>query len=362
MLLCFSSCGIKGKDKKESAEKTKTSVSSAATESTTASTTSTTRSTTAASTKKSTKTDKTSSVPYDGRPRLINSVLVIGDRAMEPYYHSDSNAEKYSGVINKTAASMPEGVRFFSILCPTAVEFYGTAEYRQGARSQLSSIQKVYSRINDDIITVDAYSELADKTDDYIYFRSDHHWTARGAYCAYKAFCEASGNTAPALESYKSYRINDFLGTLYSTTKVPAIAANPDYVECFEPAAKTETRVYNSAEMNEQTAVTINAVAKQVNSSNKYLAFIAGDEPLEKITTSNKNGRKVLVLKESFGNAFVPFLCGNYEEIFVVDPRLLTFNLSDFVSANSINDVIAINYLFAIGNSVYCKALGSMTP
>ena len=101
-------------------------------------------------------------------------------------------------------------------------------------------------------------------------------------------------------------------------------------------------------------------VARAVNSDNKYLAFIGGDQPLEKIVTSNKNGKKILVIKESYGNALVPFLCDNYEEVYVVDPRKTNFNLASFVKNQSIDEVLMINYTFAMANETYKNALQAM--
>ena len=66
-------------------------------------------------------------------------------------------------------------------------------EFHTGSHSQKDMISSAYSQMTDDIIKVDIYSKLAERTDQYIYFRTDHHWTARGAYFAYVAFCEAKG-------------------------------------------------------------------------------------------------------------------------------------------------------------------------
>ena len=305
--------------------------------------------------------ENTAEVTPDDQASIQGSVLVTGTRALEIYYHSDDNAKYYTDIINKTAKSLPEGVKFYSMLCPTAMEFYGTAQYREGVHSQRDSIQKTYSMLDPSIIKVDAYSNLVDNVKDYIYFRTDHHWTARGAYCGYQAFCEASGNTAPALSSFATHRLDGFLGSLFKTTQSSVLSNNPDYVECFDLTVDAQNTVYASPEMTPGSGVSTYIVAQTVNDSNKYLAFIAGDQPLEKITTSVKNGKKILVIKESYGNAFVPFLCNNYEEIYVIDPRWIDMNIADFVATNGIGEVIAINYMFAIGNKTYCNALGAMS-
>lgn len=306
--------------------------------------------------------ENTAAVTPDSEASMQGSVLIAGNRALEIYYHSDTNAQNYANLINKTAKAMPEGVRFFSMLCPTAVEFYGTAQYREGVHSQRDSIQKVYSLYDkSSVITVDAYSNLVDNVKDYIYFRSDHHWTARGAYCGYTAFCDVSGNTAPALTAFSTRRIDGFLGSLYKASQATVLKNNPDFVECFDLTVDAQNMVYPNQYMNEGDGVPTYVIANEINDGNKYLAFIAGDQPLEKITTSVKNGKKILVIKESYGNALVPFLCNNYEEVYVIDPRWIDMNLADFVATNQINDVLAINYMFAIGNQKYCNALSAMT-
>ena len=212
--------------------------------------------------------------------------------------------------------------------------------------------------LDDSIIKVDAYSSLVDKSKEYIYFRTDHHWTARGAYYAYSAFCDAAGATAPAITDFKTHNIDGFVGSLYRSSQASVLKKDPDYVECFELLVDATNMVYSSQAMTDGTKTYI--VANKVSGDNKYLAFISGDQPIEKITTSVKNGKKILVLKESFGNAFVPFLCNNYEEVYVVDPRKIDMNLPEFVKTNGIQEVLAINYSFGLSNKTYCSALNNL--
>lgn len=290
---------------------------------------------------------------------VTSSILIANKRAMELFSYSDSMLNNYASLINNIAKSVGDNATVYSLVAPTSIEFYGTKQYRTGSHSQRNAIEKLYGMFSKEVQTVDAYSVLAKNTDEYIYFKTDHHWTARGAYCAYTAFCNKKNITPRSLEDYADQgRIpGDFLGTLYAQTKSDALAKNPDYVEFFKPE-NVEGKIYSSAEMTDPMSFYV--VARNVNSSNKYLAFIAGDQPLEKITTQNKNGKKIIVLKESYGNAFVPFLCNDYEEIYVLDPRKLTFNLKDFVVKNSIDDVLLINYAFGMSNPIYTKALGEM--
>lgn len=303
--------------------------------------------------------ENTAAVTPDNEATVKNSIIISHDRAMEIYTYSEDNANKYAALINKTAKAMPQGVKFYSLLAPTSVEFYGTKTYREGRHSQLDAIDKIYSKLDKNIVTVDAYTPLMNNADEYIFFRTDHHWTARGAYYAYSAFCNASGNTAPLLDSFATHNIDNFVGSLYRTSQAQALKNNPDYVECFQLQVDASHTVYTTPEMTDGVSTYI--VAKKVNSDNKYLAFVSGDQPLGVIETGVTNGKKILVIKESFGNAFIPFLCNNYEEIYIVDPRRIDMYLPDFVEEHGIQEVMAINYCFGISNSTYTTELDKLT-
>ncbi len=304
------------------------------------------------------KTEKKTRTVKETEGSVKGALLISGKRAMEIFTFVKSTSESYAKLVNKVADSMPENVNVYSLLAPTSVEFYGGRTYCTGVHSQKTAIDTAYKAMNKRVKTVDAYSFLEEAEDEYIYFRTDHHWTARGAYCGYKAFCEASGNTPVDINVLETGKIDGFVGSLYKTSNANVLKDNPDYVEYFKTRVDVDGKVYQSSEMKDGIKFFI--VARSVNSSNKYLAFIAGDQPLEKIVTSNKNGKKILVTKESYGNALVPFLCDNYEEVYVVDPRNINFNLPKFMKDNSIENILMINYTFAMSNKRFCDALGEM--
>ena len=301
--------------------------------------------------------ENTAAVTPDEDATVKGTIILSGDRAMEIYTYSETSAKRYASIINSLAKSVPTA-KVYSIIAPTSVEFYGTKKYRSGEHSQHDAIKNVYSMLDSSVTAVDVYSPIMEKADEYIYFRTDHHWTARGAYYAYTAFCKAANTTAPDISSYTTHKIDGFLGSLYRQTQSSALKNNPDYVECFELLTQAENTVYTSSAMTD--GVKTYVVAKKVSGDNKYLAFISGDQPLEKITTGVTNGKKILVIKESFGNAFVPFLCNNYQEVYVVDPRKIDMNLPEFVKNNGIDEVLAVNYCFGMSNKFYCDSLEAL--
>lgn len=284
-------------------------------------------------------------------------IVIQGDRAMEMYAANKKDIKAYADAINRLAASVPNA-KVYNMLVPTAMEFYGPEEYHSANHSQQYGIQLAYDQMSNQVTCVDAYSKIAPHINDYLYFRTDHHWTARGAYYGYTALAEAAGFGVKPLSTYQSGRIDGFVGTMYGYTNAEVLKNNPDYVEYFMPQTEATGQYYSTADMTDGRNLRI--ITTEVSNTNKYLAFIQGDNPLVKIHTANANGRSILVIKESYGNALVPFLVDSYETIYVVDPRKIEMNLADFVNRNGVQEVLAINYTLITGNKSYMTAFNKL--
>ena len=102
------------------------------------------------------------------------------------------------------------------------------------------------------------------------------------------------------------------------------------------------------------------------NNSNKYLCFLGGDHPAAVIETAVEDGPVCLVLKESYGNAFVPFLTSHYSKIIVIDPRefnregMPSLDLEKFSAEQGVDDVLVLNYPFMINSAAYVKWLNRL--
>ena len=210
-------------------------------------------------------------------------------------------------------------------------------------------------------------SEIRKHTDEYIFFRTDHHWTQRGAYYAYVAFCKSLDLEPFSLDEFETGTIEGFVGSMYSFTanypQSSVLKENPDTVHYYRPIRNFKSRIYTDARMDESTAYNGYVIASKVSNNNKYLAFISGDTPLMHIRTDVGNGKKIAVIKESYGNAFVPFLVNHYEEIFVIDPRKYSGDgtpdlyLPSFVDEYSIDDVLIIDYPLVVSSQRYVGIL-----
>ncbi len=295
-----------------------------------------------------------------------HSIIIIGNRAMEIPSASTKLLERYARALSSMPVAMPDS-RIFSLITPNAGEFYSPETFHTGAHSQKNMIDKTYALMNS-VITVDAYSALRAHIDEYIYFRTDHHWTARGAYYAYTALCGAAGFEPVGLDAFKTGRYDTFLGSMYGwTSEYPqskALMEDPDYLEYYLPVTASSAEYFSSPAFSDGVKIPVVDTTISDDYSNKYLCFIRGDTPICKVTTDNKNGLKCVVIKESYGNALIPFLTSHYEEIYVIDPRKFNsksnptkLNLPSFVKDNGIDDVVVVNYPFMINNKAYIGML-----
>lgn len=290
-----------------------------------------------------------------------NYIVVTGDAAMEMYSIAKQKLLDYGGTVNALAAAVPE-VKVYALLAPTRIEYYGPEEYRTGSHSQKRGIEIAYGAMNDNIVKVDAYDRLSRHTDEYLYFRTDHHWTARGAYRAYEAFCASAGFTCKPLSDHETGKLEGFVGSMYRYTQSEVLKNHPDTVEVFYPTVEASGQFFSSPAMDDGKNLRI--ISTNINDpASKYMAFIQGDKPLIKMTTNVGNGQKILLIKESYGNAFAPFLLENYSEVYVLDPRqegVKGMNLPQFLRDNGIQNVIFLNYMMAPSNSKYMNALNEM--
>ncbi len=286
----------------------------------------------------------------------VGGYYVSGDTAYELYAFSESGARRYATLINKAAANLEGKATVYDMVIPL---HYSTA-LSAGVQDSMSLpdsaqvISYIYSGLEPSVYTVDAYAALMAHREEYIYFRTDHHWTATGAYYAYTAYCQKAGITPTPLSSYEKLTFGGFLGTLYSKTGQPsALEGNPDVVEAYVPKG---TNAMTTHQSDGQIITTYQIVNRQTDqwyqaAASKYNCFIAGDHPLIEIHNANvsadRKGTSVLLVKESFGNAFAPFLVDSYEYIYIIDYRYYDGTLTDFVTKNGVNDVIFLNNIVA---------------
>lgn len=154
--------------------------------------------------------------------------------------------------------------------------------------------------------------------DEYIYYRTDHHWTTLGAYYAYKEWAEKSGQAvAKPITEYKQEMVfDDFYGTTYNKVHVNV---PKDQVTLFKNAAQESVHV--NMDDGEVEADTLYFPKEAKEGFNRYNVFLSKNTFQIEITTKAKTGKTLLLVKDSFANCFVPFLTENYDRIILIDYR-----------------------------------------
>jgi len=270
-------------------------------------------------------------------------------RAMQYFSFTNSFLDAYAAMLNKIAVDLPD-VKVYSLLVPTSSEFYLSEKLKTDSHSQKKAIERVYKSTTSNITEVDAYKKIEEATknkDNYIYFRTDHHWTAKGAYQAYSAFCEAAGITPiPLTEMPVSKVEGDFYGSFTRLTTNDEITNNPDYIEYYLQPQTKEVIAFTNADM--KISYDTNLFVDPGNEQNKYMVFLGGDNPVTRIITNTDSEKTLLILKDSFGNALTPFLVNHYKYIYVLDPRTVSTDLRVFCKEHNVDDLLIETYVYSL--------------
>ena len=201
-------------------------------------------------------------------------------------------------------------------------------------RDQRLDLSDLQSRITGAVFA-DVTGELERYSDEYLFYKTDHHWTSLGAGRAFTAMAPTLGISAPALDSYTVYPVSDsFEGTLSSRTGSHAAS---DRVDIYVPKTEVSYSV-NYVDSQKRVASLYNRAA--LEQKDHYTVFFGGNHGRVDITTTAETGRCLLLLKDSYANCFVQFLYPHYDRILMVDPRYYYGDLENLISSQSVTDVL----------------------
>lgn len=282
--------------------------------------------------------------------QVQQNLYVKNGSAYSVYYFVQDSATKFINAVNRAASELSGKTNVYCMLIPNQSGALLSEEELDnlGGSDQMQAIDYYYGML-EGVKTVDTIRTLREHKDEYIYFRTDHHWTQLGAYYVYENFCKTKGIMPLPLESRKSYTFENFLGTFYSTLQSEDMKKNPDTVYAYIPNG-TNDMTYWDEDGTEHEWNVVSDVTGWAESS-LYMTFIAGDRPLEIIENpAITDGSSCLVLKESYGNAFVPLLVDHYQTVYVIDYRYAQVNVLDYVREKQIDDLILINNITIIGS------------
>ena len=290
----------------------------------------------------------------------LSAIVVAGDSAYEYYSFSKEAAPRFIDCVNSLDGIVNPTGNVYAMITPTSMDITLNDAIRAEVDSanQKKALDYFNASFKNTIAVDGIYDAEREHRDEYTYFRTDHHWTALGAYYAYEQFAIEKGVSPIPLSKYKTQRFDNFLGTFYSSSgQNPALKKIPDYITAYLPFNNvtckiSESTLYEGFDYDVITDVSDNT------SGSKYLTFIGGDNGLTTITNLDlPRGETCVVIKDSFGNALVPFLIPHYGKIYVIDPRHYNGTLTDFCKEKTVNDVIFLTNISTTRNFVYLEAL-----
>lgn len=270
---------------------------------------------------------------------LSNGLLVVlqdGHWKCLPLF-GGGTGDTYVNALNTLQEKVGSRVKIYSMPAPLSSQFYVPSNAASYSADQSECFDEMAKNFDKRIVHVNVCDELEKHTEEPIYCRTDHHWQSLGAYYALKVFAKAAGVPYPDLEEGYTKGVNEgYVGTMYAFSEDSRILNDPEDFLYYVPKAEYDAFFYDTS-FNYHFR---DDLFFDVSTASSYLMFLGSDEYVVKINTKVKNGRKLLVIKDSYGNAEIPFLTGSFEQVFVADMRYFQRNLPNFIKAMGVTDVL----------------------
>lgn len=263
--------------------------------------------------------------------REVNGVFISNNMLLEKINEpTEAITNSNIDAMNKFAAKYKGKLETSVMLVPTASEVY-TSQIPElvNVQNQTKYIKDYYAKLKN-INTIDTCTPLAAVAENnYVFYRTDHHWTSYGAYIGYAAMGKQLGFKPVTIDMFNiEHTTQDFLGTLYS--KVIYGEKLADKIDIYYLKSEVVTDVIKYTAKNTQTYPSI-LFRENLEKKDKYTVFLGGNDPVVRIKTNVKNGKKIIIFKDSFAHSLMQFLPLHYEEIALIDLRYLNKPLDEYI-------------------------------
>ena len=279
----------------------------------------------------------------------IKGVIVVNGRVLQIFAGSKQTITPYVNMLTTYRKKLANDIKMYTMMIPSGSDFYLPYQVNKGVLKEKENIELFNSLLPKNIVSVPVYKEMEPHKNEYIQFRTDHHWTGLGAYYAYVAFAKKAGFQPLALSDmqYEAKKAS-FLGSLYNYTKDNELKKNPDLLEYYKVPTQSVVKIYGDA----PTPIAGQVYAEK---NNNYVLFIGGDNPLVHFHTETSERKSLLVVKDSFGNALIPYLTAHYKDIYVVDYRYFKGNILRLMKRHDIKELLYAHNTFAANTKTTTK-------
>lgn len=300
--------------------------------------------------------------------KITNAGIIIvgnGDnvRALMVYGGKSNSGIKYAAAVNKYKETFGDAVNIYCMVIPTAIEFYCPDKVEKCTKKELPTINNIYENLHELVKPVDVYTILSQHVNENIYLRTDHHWAPLGAYYAASKFAEIANVPFNKLSEYDEQMVQGYVGSMYGYSRDIAVKKAPETFIYHLPRNVEYTTTYINYVIDEKYQVVDESPPVKGNffvkfpdgSSGAYCTFMGGDSKITQVKTSTQNNRRLIILKDSFGNAIPGYLFFSFEEIHVIDYRYFTKDIKTYVEEYNITDILFANNIFPSCSSYIAK-------
>ncbi len=220
---------------------------------------------------------------------------------------------------------------------------------------QQAYIQQAYGLLGNAAAGVDVYETLRSHRDQSIYYRTDHHWTTLGAYYAYQAYARQAGVVPFAQDAFRIEKVsNEFYGTLSAKSKFRHV--KPDEIEIWIP--KETSYRHKVTHLDDGTELDSLYDWAKLNERDQYPVFLGGNHALTAIETPEAPDRTLLLIKDSYAHAMVPFLAQHYNKIYMVDLRYLNMGMKQYAAEINADEALILYNAATFGSDDQLVKLG----
>ena len=271
---------------------------------------------------------------------IINGVYIGSDDTLIEEYKKPQKTDLFIQTLN-SFYDRNNYINTNLMLVPTSITINkDKLPNNASSYSQLEVLE--YIKKNIIFSTIDIVDTLKENNKTYpMYYRLDHHWTSYGAYYAYIEFCKQNSLEYLPISEYSIDEVTkEFNGTLYS--KASLYSLKSDSIHVFKPKNGENLKVEYIVGDKITTKDSLYEYS-YLDKKDKYSLFLNNNQPLIKITNNNiNNGKKLLVIKDSYANSLIPFLTYNFNEIHVIDPRYYKASITEYTKNNNITDTLFV--------------------
>lgn len=302
----------------------------------------------------------------DSAPTDMGSFMVVNGSGYQYYSFSTETTNSYISAVTSLASHLEGSAQVYSLVIPTAMDILLSESYLTEHQIDSADQRKAIDSyiipsilaINPNVKTVSLYTALRQHCNENIYFGTDSTWTQLGGYYAYVEFCGAKGIQALGLDQFEKKTYEGFFGGFANLAGEDSFYS--DTVEAYLPGGNTSLTFTNGdGEISDGWQVISDGDG--YDSSLLYLIFAAGDQPYKVLTNQDiTDGSACLVVQDSFGNFFIPFLTQHYQNVYVVDYRDYSGSIPDLAREKGVSDVIVLSNVIATSNSSAVESFRSL--